>query len=113
MKNRVLDKLLCTCPDLKNDIDGYLTEFSDIHLHLIFGDVFNPYFLKLLEDPTNNKKQLTVIAQLIEEMSAADEYTQEVVVTTVLERLSDEACKFKEFQSFAGVNTVRLMKKMQ
>ena len=75
---------------------------------MIFGDVFNPYFIGLLDEP-KKKEKLILISDLIEYMAAMDEYFQETVATTILERLSDIPEKYLAFRDLAEKNTLKLM----
>ncbi len=109
MKRKIIEKLKKICPELKNDIDNEISEYQNIYFHLIFGDIFNPYLIGLLDEPTKNKEKLILISDLIEDMASMDEYFQKTVATTVLERLSDIPEKYLAFRSFAGKNTVKLM----
>jgi len=112
-KKAITEKLICACPALKEDIDAHCKEFPEIYLHLLFGDILNPYLLDLLNNANRNKVQLTKIAQLLELMSGSDEMLQEVVMTTVLERLSDEPVKIERFKEFAGQITLNFIKGLQ
>lgn len=112
MKKTVINQLILACPDLKNDIESYIADYHDEYLHLIFGDIFNPHFHNLLEQPEKNREQLLSISLLIENMTMLDEYFSEVVVTTVLERLADDRPKLSAFKSLAGKNTINLMNNM-
>ena len=105
MKLEIVNKLIGYFPNLKEEIEVSLKDFDDIYLHLIFGDIFNPYFLELLDDPQKNKVELICASELIEYMSKSDISTQEVVVTTVLERLSDSPEKLSVFNKIAGEQT--------
>ena len=110
---KVIETLVCACPNLKKEIDEYYNDFSEYHLHLIFGDVFNPYFLNLLEDIQINNIQLLKISHLLEMMAKSCEYVQEVVVTTVLERLADDPLKLNQFKLFAGKTTLKFIQKIE
>ena len=112
MKGAIVEELIKSFPNLKDDIKSNLNDFPDIYLHLIFGDIFNPYLLSLLDDPQKNKSQLIKAGELLEHMSRADNSIQEVVVTTVLERLADDSEKFNEFCSFVGDTTKHLINDM-
>lgn len=94
---------------LENEVENNLAEFPEIYLHLLFGDVFNPYLLTLLENPSKNECQLIKAGELIETMSKMDNSIQEVVLTTVLERLSDEPEKLRLFREFTGDATKQLI----
>ncbi len=104
-KKEILNKLVEYFPQLKCDIDETITDFSEIYLHLIFGDVFNPYLIGLLEEPEANKELILKSGELLEYMMMFDEPIQEVVVVTVLERLSDDKKILFAFSKFAGDNT--------
>ena len=105
MKEQIVAKLIAACPNLKEEIERNLDDFPEIYLHLIFGDVFNPYLSRLLDDPKNNRSRLTKAGEMLEYMSELDDSIQEVVVTTVLERLSDDREKLAVFHEFAGDRT--------
>lgn len=105
MKIDIVNKLIQYFPKLKEDIEDHLEDFHEIYLHLIFGDIFNPYLLNLLDDPQDNRLELIKASELIEYMSKLDISIQEVVVTTVLERLLDDREKFTLFSEIAGEQT--------
>ena len=110
-KMRVVNRLVLAFPNLKTEVIEYLNDFDDVYLHLILGDIFNPFMLSLL-DGTHPGYDLWSLSFFIEYLSNMDEYIQEVVVTTVLERLSDEPEKFKLFSQFAGKQTKRFIEEM-
>ena len=105
MKIDIVNKLIQYFPKLKEDIENHVNDFHEIYLHLIFGDVFNPYLLNLLDDPQANRLELIKASELIEYMSKLDISITEVVVTTVLERLSGERNKLILFSKIAGEQT--------
>lgn len=105
MKISVVNKLIQYFPKLKEDIEDHLEDFHEIYLHLIFGDIFNPYLLNLLDDPHGNLQEIIKASELIEYMSKLDISIQEVVVTTVLERLLDAGDKLTLFSEIAGEQT--------
>ena len=108
-----VEKLKQLIDQLNQYRDEYYNDFSEYHLHLIFGDVFNPYFLNLLEDIQINNIQLLKISHLLEMMAKSCEYVQEVVVTTVLERLADDPLKLNQFKLFAGKTTLKFIQKIE
>ena len=112
MKTKVVDKLIEDFPSLRDDVESNINDFPEIYLHLIFGDVFNPYLSELLEDPQDNKSQLIKAGELLEYMSNMDNSIQEVVVTTVLERLTDDKNKLKAFSEFVGVKTKQFINEL-
>lgn len=109
MKENIVGKLIEYFPNLKNEVENNLNDFPEIYLHLIFGDIFNPYLLSLLDNSQENRSQLIKASELLEYMSKMDGSIQEVVVTTVLERLSDNSEKLALFSRFIGDRTRQLM----
>jgi len=63
--------------------------------------------LELLNNIQENAEQLTKIAELLEAKDC--DYNQEVVVTTVLERLNDDENVINNFKLFAGENTLKFI----
>lgn len=108
-KKFIIEELKKICPSKKEDIEEYCEDFSEIYLHLIFGDILNPYMLELLNNIQENAEQLTKIAELLEAMAKDCDYNQEVVVTTVLERLNDDENVINNFKLFAGENTLKFI----
>ena len=104
-KLNIIEKLNQYFPELTSEVKYYLEDFSEIYLHLIFGDVFNPYLLELLDFPVENRSKINKASELLEYMASQELEIQEVVVVTILERLSDDKEKTKIFESFAGENT--------
>lgn len=89
-KQQVVDMLVNTFPELKNDVDESLKEYSDIYLHLIFGDIFNEFLIDNKKNLNINQMFCAKVSNLINQMMLSPtEEIQEVVVTTVLERLCD------------------------
>lgn len=105
MKLEIVNKLMGYFPNLREEIEGNLRDYDEVYLHLIFGDIFNPYLLELLDDPQKNQMELIRASELMEYMSKSDVSIQEVVVTTILERLSDSPEKLALFNKIAGEQT--------
>ena len=109
MKSFFVEKLRSLFPELENEINGLLEEYPEVYLHLIFGDVFNPYLLGLLKDPQDNQTNLLKAGELLEDMACSDTEIQEVLVTTILERLSDHPEQLSTFRPFAGQHTIQFI----
>ena len=105
MKIFFANKLIETFPQMQNSVEEYLASFPDVYLHLIFGDVFMPYLFELLRAPYLSEKELMKAGTLVELMANSDEYVQEVVVTTILEPISDEPKSLLIFERYAGSQT--------
>lgn len=102
MKTTVVEKLIRCFPELENEVNHYFEDFEEIYLHLIFGDIFNPYLSELLNEPQVYRSKLLKAGELLEDMSKSNTEIQEVVVATVLERLSDDPKQLRAFSAFAG-----------
>ncbi len=77
-------------------------------LHVIVGDVLDPYLMDLLR-ADGQETALVEAFQLLEEMAtSADVVVQEVLATTVLERLGDERPVLEKARGFMGPATRRL-----
>ncbi|MBQ4131691.1 MAG: hypothetical protein IJD71_05075 [Clostridia bacterium] len=113
MKVDIVNKLIQYFPNLKKDIEEHLADFHEIYLHLIFGDIFNPYLLNLLDAPQDNRLELIKASELVEYMSKSDISIQEVVVTTVLERLLDDREKLTLFSEIAGEQTCQFIENLK
>ena len=113
MKVDIVNKLIQYFPNLKKDIEEHLADFHEIYLHLIFGDIFNPYLLNLLDAPQDNRLELIIASELVEYMSKSDISIQEVVVTTVLERLLDDREKLTLFSEIAGEQTCQFIENLK
>jgi len=100
MKIEIVNRLVNDFPELREEVESNVKDFGDIYLHLIFGDIFNPYLLNLLDDPEGNRSALEKASRLIGDMLRMDVYIQETAVTTVLERLSDIPSKIDVFNRF-------------
>ena len=111
MKAVFVENLILFFPELESEIKNHLAEFPEIYLHLIFGDVFNPFLINLLNNPQANRTKLVKAGELLENMACSDENIQEVVVTTILERLSDNPEKLEAFHQFAGKQTKQFIRK--
>ena len=113
MKEDVVRKLIQLFPDLREAIKNNIEDFPEIYLHLIFGDVFNPYLCVLLEEPQKNQEGIKKSGELLEYMANLDVDIQEVVAFTVLERLSDSEEKFGLFYKYAGEKTRQFMNEIK
>jgi hypothetical protein len=113
VKELLVNMLMETFPCLRSEIEDELSDFNEIYLHLVFGNVFNPYLLALFDEPANNRAELIKAGALVEVMSNMELYVQEVVVATILERLTDFPDKLAEFIEFAGPMTRHFIDELQ
>ncbi len=107
MENKViLQWLVQMFPNLKHEFDEYSEE--PILLHLVFGDVINPYIENCIF--TYNFLEIKRIFEIIDILlQNQDVYIQEVILFTVLERFMDDDKAWKCIIRFLGPNTIKLL----
>lgn len=107
MENEIILKLLIDkSPNLQNELLDY--DEKPVFLHLVFGDVMNPYIEKCIQ--LKNDTELTRIFAIIDDLLLdSNTYFQEVILFTVLERLMDNKRNWAYIQRFLGNHTKRLM----
>lgn len=107
MENEIILKLLIDkFPSLQNELLDY--DENPVLLHLVFGDVINPYIEKciLLKKDTELIRIFSIIDGLLLDSNI---YFQEVILFTVLERLMDNKSNWAYIQRFLGNQTKQLM----
>lgn len=107
MENKaVLQLLIQAFPNLKDEFNEYSEE--PIYLHLVFGDVINPYIENCIL--THNFFEIKRVFEFIDFLLLnQDIYIQEVVLFTVLERFMDNDREWDCIIRFLGPNTVKLL----
>lgn len=107
MKNEFVLKLLIEkFPNLQKELLDY--DENPIFLHLVFGDVINPYIEKCIQ--LKKDAELVRVFSVIDDLLPnSDIYFQEVILFTVLERLVDNKSNWAYIQRFLGNHTKQLM----
>jgi hypothetical protein len=81
--------------------------------HIIFGDVLNPYLIKLL-DSHHTTEQLQKVFEFLELLAHHDDvYIQELVAVTVCERLGDRRELLQKARKFMGPRTRQFSKEVE
>ena len=108
MENKaIFQSLLEMFPNLKHELNEY--EDEPILMHLVFGDVINPYIENCIY--SHDFAEIRRIFQFIDFiLSEQDIYIQEVILFTVLERFADDDNKWNCIKPFLGPNTLKLLK---
>lgn len=79
--------------------------------HTVYGDVFTPFIEKNIDN--QDDKKIIEICNFIEELlSINDEYIENVICLSVLERIIDNKANLEYFEKFAKENTKSEIKKM-
>lgn len=106
-------ELINRFPELKEKYieEAEWQEGDDTGSHIIYGDIFNPFIEKCIQEKEN--KQLIRICEFIEELLIKDiEYFSNVVCFTVLERIIDNEHNLEYFKNFAKDNTRKEIQKI-
>ena len=109
------NELIEFIPELENEYRKEIEYFDGKFPgnHIIFGNIVNPFLLNLLEEE-KNKNLIKRFFTFFEKMAdCQDENVQEVLVTTVLERLGDEKKKLNIAIEYMGQKTIKLSKKIE
>jgi hypothetical protein len=81
--------------------------------HIVYGDALTPFLIDLLE-ATGREAELQSIFELLEELAnQEDPKVQEVVATSVLERLNDKAEWRTRARQFMGPTTLQFSRDIE
>ena len=111
----MVPRMLRVIPDLREACDGLVEWYGgDVPgPHVVFGDVLDPYLVELL---TADRQDAALVAafSLLEEMATStDVAVQEVLATTVLERLGDDRAILERARRYMGPATRRLSEEVE
>jgi len=119
MKTITLDNLAIglveAVPELRSAYEAELEWWGDEQpgVHIIFGDIFNPYLISLLESD-NQPERLKPVFNFLEELANhEDVQVQEVVAVTVCERLGDRAEWLAKARQYMGKTTLSFSQEME
>ena len=91
-KDNIIEKLLENLHELKIEYKKEL-EWWNGHipgLHIIFGNIFNPYLINLLRSNENDNKLIIIFNFLEELANSNDPEIKNVLTVTILEQLGDD-----------------------
>ena len=106
-------KLIEEFPELKDNYEQEVCwqDNDDTGAHTVYGDVFTPFIEKNIEN--QDDKKIIEICNFIEELlSINDEYIENVICLSVLERIIDNKANLEYFKKFAKENTKSEINKM-
>lgn len=114
MESTQLNQLLINrFPELKQKYydEVFWQEGDETGSHIVFGDVFSPYIEKILIE--NKVVELEKIFKFIEEvLSKHEEYSDEVILFSVLERLMCNKEQFEKCKKYLGKWTCQIIKEI-
>lgn len=110
----LIEDLLTAVPELKDSYSKYIEWWGEgaPGPHVVFGDVLDPFLLRLLSNPQPDHLLQRIFA-FLEDMGSSEELVQEVLVVTVLERLSDDPKILEAARPLMGPTTRRLLEEME
>lgn len=107
-------QLIIRIPELTDLYENEIADWNEFPgNHNIFGNVLNPFLIKLLEK--DNQEQIKKrIFEFLEEMALSDDIRiQEVVSVTVLEYLGDSKKLLKKARKLMGNKTLEFSKEIE
>lgn len=106
-KDNIIEKLLENFHELKNEYKKELEWWNGQipGLHIVFGNIFNPYIIELLKSNENDKK-LKIIFNFLEELASSnDPEIKNVLTVTILEQLGDDPKILQTAQTYMKSKT--------
>jgi len=109
-EKNIVVKLLYSIPEIREEyeleFEWWDGEFPG--LHNIFGDVFNPFLIRLIKN-NNNLNLLKRTFEFLENMAISnDDNVKNVLSVTVLENLGDDKKILNKSFEYMGANTKKL-----
>lgn len=87
--------------DGKVILEQHLSDYGEILLHLLSGDLLTEQLIDLLKNHSENTTEIQIYCNAIELMwKQGDAAVVNVVDVTILERLSDEEVVWQQFGAF-------------
>jgi hypothetical protein len=104
------DLLVSRVPELREEIEAVRQWWAPElpGQHIIYGDILNPYLVKLLETRADDQRLQELFALLEELAKNPDDHVKEVVGVTVLEHLGGNKERLAKARRFMGPATLAL-----
>jgi hypothetical protein len=106
----LIDDLSSRVPELREEIEAVRQTWAPEPpgQHIIYGDILNPYLVKLLETGADDQRLQEIFAFLEELAQNPDDHVREVVGVTVLEHLGGNKARLAKARRFMGPATLAL-----
>lgn len=106
--NNVVQKMLKAIPEVTPMYEKELDWWDEILPHIVFGDVVNPYIIRLLREG-NAEQIVQKVFNFLEQMAiCSDERVQEILAVTVLEQLGDDPTILGVARQYMGHETKKM-----
>ncbi|WP_044478300.1 DUF7674 family protein [Paenibacillus antibioticophila] len=106
--NNVVQKMLKVIPEVTPLYEKELEWWDEILPHIVFGDVVNPYIIRLLREG-NDEQIAKNVFNFLEQMAiCSDEKVHEILAVTVLEQLGDDPTILEEARRYMGNETKKI-----
>ena len=101
------DFIIQRFPELKKQVEEEMEGLDEFLPHAVFGNVFNPFVVKLLkQDDYKTNSTLKRIFEMYENLSSNGDFeTQNLVQVTLLEYLWDEKITYERSMELMGEKT--------
>ena len=101
------DFIIRRFPELKKQVEEEMEGLDEFLPHAVFGNVFNPFVVKLLkQDDYKTNSTLKRIFEMYENLSSNGDFeTQNLVQVTLLEYLWDEKITYERSMELMGEKT--------
>ncbi|MFB0832735.1 hypothetical protein ACEU2D_24515 [Brevibacillus laterosporus] len=111
--NDLVQTLLVEIPELNPVYEEEIEWLKEDLPHVIFGIVFNPYLIEIL-NLHDQEKKLKAIFIFLEKMAmSSDEKVKEVLVTTILESLLTERNIIVKAKHYMGSVTKKFCEQLE
>lgn len=109
--NELIETLLERFPEIE-DVYKQEKDWVEDLPHLVFGTIFNPYFLRLLKSENTNK--IVEAFKFLEDMAnSSDTKVQEILVVTILEYILPERLVIEKVYNIMGSKTSKIFREME
>lgn len=107
ISGNVLNELVKQIPEIKNLLLEELNWWrgEEPGLHNIFGNVLNPFLVELLAKEGEEELKVRIFGFLEQMAISPDEYVENILAVTVLERLGDDKSILEEAYKYMGAQT--------
>ncbi len=112
--SNLVEKMLAQFPSLCSDFENNYDEEEQALVHIIFGQLFNPYVIEKFCTGQQCEEEKRHIADFLEEMAtSSDEKVRAVLTDTVLEELLDDSSSFSQISAYFKEKTRALSDDVQ